>query len=531
MSEKRRVVTYERVSSEDQKDRETILTQSEELERHLSAQPDVEIVGHYLDNGVSGTIPFADRPQASLLLAAARRGEFEEVWVYKLDRVGRDEIDPLVVYRTLEKLVVRLRSLHDDLENPLLRSLLAAVSAEERRSFLRRTADGTNRAARQGRPLGGIVPYGYRVVGLKKDAVWAIDDQPIWGGKSAADIVRWIYELLAFERKSCRWIAAEFNRLGVPTTDQRDGRVRKVKTQPRWRSSRIRNLVKNPCYRGEYQYGRRADTEREIIVASMPGVVSPEIWDAAQQTLTLHRINPATGVRRGYLLRGVVRCGICGLNYCGVNGKKDVFWYRCNGQLVERGPIEGKCVGKSIRGDAVERIVWDDVEAWLRNPDELLNELEAEAEHASQRAAGQDECRALETRLVELEAERKRAIALHVKGTLAEDELDQMLEELAKQRRAVEDRLVALSPADEPEPPIPADLLAELRARIDAGFDMATRQEIVRNLVRRILVHTTVGEPGKKSARVVVEYRFPESGVVPNCTHTGSSRRQWTGHS
>jgi hypothetical protein len=47
-----------------------------------------------------------------------------------------------------------------------------------------------------------------------------------------ADIVRWIYELLAFERRSCQWIAAEFNRLGIPTTDPRDARRRKNGTRP-----------------------------------------------------------------------------------------------------------------------------------------------------------------------------------------------------------------------------------------------------------------------------------------------------------
>src|SRR5207302_4962196 len=143
--------------------------------------------------------------------------------------------------------------------------------------------------------------------GMKHLGRWEIDDQPIWGGKSPADIVRWIYELLAFERRSCRWIADEFNRLGVPTTDQRDGRTRKKATQPMWRAGRIANLVRNACYEGEYQYGRRARAPREVIKASMPAIVSPEIWDAAQHTLVLHRIHAVTD-RRGYLLRGVVRC-------------------------------------------------------------------------------------------------------------------------------------------------------------------------------------------------------------------------------
>src|SRR5439155_15011580 len=124
--------------------------------------------------------------------------------------------------------------------------------------------------------------------------------------------------------------------------------------------------------------GRRSKTPREIIKAEMPAIVSPEVWAAAQQTLALHRIHAVAGARRGYLLRGLARCGICGLTYCGANGKKGEYWYRCNGQLVERGPIAGKCVGKSIRGDEFERTVWAMLRHAPQPRGDLLEELEAE---------------------------------------------------------------------------------------------------------------------------------------------------------
>ena len=37
----------------------------------------------------------------------------------------------------------------------------------------------------------------------------------------------------------------------------------------------------------------------------------------------------------------------------------------------------------------------------------------------------------------------------------------------------------------------------------------ADRQEIVQLLVRRITVHTTVPDHGRKQVRVVIDYRFP----------------------
>jgi len=88
----RRVVTYERVSSEDQKQRETIKVQTDELARRLEDEPQIIFIRRYSDDGVSGTIPMAQRPAGARLMAAAARREFDEVWVYRIDRLGRDDV-------------------------------------------------------------------------------------------------------------------------------------------------------------------------------------------------------------------------------------------------------------------------------------------------------------------------------------------------------------------------------------------------------------------------------------------------------
>ena len=79
------VATYERVSSEDQRERETIKTQTESLGFSLKADQSVELVERYADEGVSGAIPLKDRPAGSRLLRDANSGLFTEIWVYKLE--------------------------------------------------------------------------------------------------------------------------------------------------------------------------------------------------------------------------------------------------------------------------------------------------------------------------------------------------------------------------------------------------------------------------------------------------------------
>ena len=92
----RRVATYERVSSEDQRERETIRTQTDELARRLALDPGIVLAGRFTDDGVSGTVPLAERPGGGKLMRAAADGLIDEVQVLRFDRLGRDEIDQAI---------------------------------------------------------------------------------------------------------------------------------------------------------------------------------------------------------------------------------------------------------------------------------------------------------------------------------------------------------------------------------------------------------------------------------------------------
>jgi site-specific DNA recombinase len=82
-----RVALYMRVSSEEQRDRETIEIQREFLEQYCRLYR-LEIAKMYADDGVSGTVPLHERPDGRQLLEDAREGRFTAVLVSKLDRLG-----------------------------------------------------------------------------------------------------------------------------------------------------------------------------------------------------------------------------------------------------------------------------------------------------------------------------------------------------------------------------------------------------------------------------------------------------------
>ncbi|HSW43447.1 MAG TPA: recombinase family protein [Patescibacteria group bacterium] len=521
----RRVVWYARVSSDDQRDRATIQTQIGELERAVARTPEVAVVERYVDDGVSGMIPIAGRPAGGRLVQDRLAGRFSELWVYDVDRLGRDAPDIMRARRDLAALGISIFTPAGEVA-PLLFDLQAVIGDYARVQFLQRSADGMARAAREGRYTGGIVPLGYRVQGSREQARLEPDPSPLWADQSAADVVRWIYERLGLDRWSCRRIADELNARGVPTHYARDGRgVRGRRTQGVWRSGRIRNLVVNPVYRGELRYGRRTTKQssgREVIAAPVEPLVSPALWHAAQETLAANR-TIARNTRRRYLLRGVIRCGIDGLSYCGTQGRGHVGWYRCTGQLLERGPLLGRCWGQSIRTDAIEPVVWADIERWLRDPGDILGELDGRGERDSQGAVAVAESITLTRALGALEDQRRQALALNIRGRLTDAELDGELDRIAGEGSELERRVAALEHTGAPALPEAAvDLLGELRSRLDAGLTEEQRQEIVRLLVR-VVVHTETPSTGRrKTARATVEYRFP--AVVETSTGRGSSR-------
>ncbi len=532
--EVRRAAIYLRVSSDDQAERGTIASQAFEVRRRLASEPTIEIADEYRDDGVSGTLALGARPAGAKLLADAKRGAFDEVWVYRLDRLGRDLIELAIARRSLVEMGIRLISAQEGEPDEFMFDITSAVSANERRVFLRRTASGMLDAARQGRYCGGIVPLGFKVEGAKEKAFLVPDETVLWADRSAADLVRDIYERIALRGESCRMVARDLNALGIPTHYVRDGReikrgLRVGRTQGIWRSGRIRNLVVNPVYRGELQYGRRIDkrsknTERrghEIISAPIEGVVSPALWQAAQDALAANR-RVAKNTYRVYLLKGAMTCGVCGLTYVG-SWSKDIGWYRCGGQLVERGPVPGRCLGTSLRNDAIEPPVWNDIEAWLRSPGDVLDALDGTNERAAQGAIAEAEAITLARALKSLDEQKARVVKSVRMGLLSDAEVKAELGEIGNQRATLEARVAAAqAPQAEVVPQEVHALLAEVRARLDAGLTDAQRQEIVR-LLASVVVHTTIGEDGTKTAKALVTYRFP--GVVPTCTGTGSWQR------
>jgi site-specific DNA recombinase len=164
------VAAYLRVSTDEQRERQSMNTQRYFAARYCSLHS-LSVYRVYADDGVTGTIPLDKRPEGSQILHDAKLGKFDQLLIYKLDRIGRETRLILNAVAELEKLGVRVRSMTEEFDTGsstgrLMLTLLSGFAAHERDAFRERSAAGIlRRVAEAGAWLGGIVPYGYRKVG------------------------------------------------------------------------------------------------------------------------------------------------------------------------------------------------------------------------------------------------------------------------------------------------------------------------------------------------------------------------------
>lgn len=502
-------VAMMRVSSDEQRQRATIGMQREQIERY-ALKHDIHISDWYADDGVSGTIPIAQRPAGRRLIADARAGKVRRLFVYKLDRLGRDALVTLSAIDALDSCGVEIVSITQnlDLRTPhgkFMAVIDCGVSGYERDTTIERAVNGNERIARAGGWLGGLPPFGYRLSGAGSSAQLVPCELTIPGLRiSEADVVREIYRLVVEERRTCQYIADWLNATGVPTVFAREGRpVGGAPARNVWALNRVRNLIVSAVYKGVQTYGKKSKRGGEVIEREVPPLVSPDTWQRAQQELINRRKFSNRNAKADYLFRGLIRCGECGATYSGQTRKiktGEFIYYNCIGRTHARaqGREASKCA--SVKGADIEREVWARLEEWGMNPETYVERAWAMISAETDGLVTIDADLKREHKAIEgVRRERESVITLFSKGRITEGDLDKQLDRIIEEERRHEDEIARLrslaATKDEHISGIErvTRLLGGLYLAIFDARTFEDKRSIVERCVKSITVHTIDG--------------------------------------
>jgi site-specific DNA recombinase len=291
-----------RVSSEEQRERETIEIQLEFLQEYCRLYS-LEVMQIYADEGVWGTIPLHERPEGRRLLEDAKEGEFFTVLVYRLDRLGRSLLVTVDAHDRLKALGVALKSATEpiDTSNPsghLIFQMLASFAEYERETIRERTRAGLLRADRGGKHF-GAAPYGYRT---NEGGFFQVVPEE-------AEIVRGIIENVA-EGSTLYAEARRLNYLGLATPGWRYGNGKKRPGAKLWSVMTVSNIVRQSAYSGVHRV--KTNGGKDVIEQPVPAVVEPGLQERAIAVLGENKRYPDRKEARRYLLRCLVRCATCG---------------------------------------------------------------------------------------------------------------------------------------------------------------------------------------------------------------------------
>lgn len=319
MPDKKRCVTYIRVSTEIQVDGFSLDGQKRVINNYAKLQ-DIVIVKEYEDAGKSGK-SIEGRPAFKEMLSDIEKGlKIDYVLVFKLSRFGRNAADVLVSLERIKRYGVNLISVEEGIDSSktsgkLLISVLSAVSEIERENILEQTMNGRKEKARQGLWNGGMAPYGYQV--NKNGLLEVVPEE--------AEVVKQIFDMYLNDNMGSRAIAEKLNAQGLFKT------TIKGNIKPHWADTSILRILRNPTYTGQIAYGRikqeksyrnnkikviRTKRDNYILVPGRhEAIISKEIFDSVNAKLNA-KVASYEKIAQNNLLTGLIVCPICGTKLC-----------------------------------------------------------------------------------------------------------------------------------------------------------------------------------------------------------------------
>jgi len=502
---------YARVSSEKQKEEQTIGSQTEALKEYAQAGG-YTVLPEWIfrDEGYSGAI--LKRPGLERLRDLAAEGQIEVVLVYSPDRLSRKYAYQVLLIEEFARQGIEVNFIKSPQastpEEELLVQFQGMIAEYERAQIAERSRRGKRYRAKSGsvNVLSGA-PYGYRYI--KKSEASAAYYEIIEG---EADVVRDVYRWYTEGAWSMGDIYRKLNALGITT--------RRGKST--WDRSTVWAMLRNPAYKGTACFGKTERTERkkvtrslrkrggfsprssanrerpreEWIEISVPPIISEDIFCLAQERLEKNKQFSRRHTKEPTLLQGLLVCSKCGYAFYRTSTRtsmRKLYYYRCLGSDDYRYPNGRVCANRPIRQDYLDELVWKHVIRLFENPDLIHKEINRRIQQARNSNPTRIRKETLAKEIARVQNGIDRLLDAYQEGLLQLPELRVRMQELRKRQSALRSELQSMEAKT-----IDEEIYLQLVSKIDdflfrmrrsaETLNVLDRQKILRLVIKEILV-------------------------------------------
>ena len=528
MDHNKTAAVWWRVSTEEQSETSPETQIKESLA--LAKNEGFDVPGEYFLGTDWASLSVWESPPMERLKELVRERSVQRLYMYDADRGPSKPVHRLFLRAMCEEYGVQIRCCHGQVPEGEMSDVMDFLSAWAKEKQVLRAQQGAadglrDRAAIRGLPAVPIAPYGYRWNGSKFEPHTA-----------TFHVAKRIWKM-ALEGSSQRRIAAALTQAGIPSPSGKE----------HWSPTTISHILRNPTYSGNYvalrnksvvpqtrkgaTYGKSTHALRDVSEqVPLPGLVLEPVVTEEEFQLVQDRLarNKAEGgkVAQFYLLRGMVRCELCGRRYRGKRqqiNNRTYFRYACPGR--ERPNTGVRCGAATSNGPELESRVWDRVVEFLTRPEVFLDAVN-QRDRGRQDSVEEIEAaiKRLEGRLERVDAAEAKAYSGYVRGLASEEAYSRVRSELKAERLWIEEELqdkqVVLRSARSRE--ITAETVKTLQPKLEKRIQSAAPDD-KRFVLECLGAETTVGPSGVQLALSVPD-------TVMSAVHNGPGWAGWEQH-
>ena len=320
------------------------------------------------------------------------------VYIYELSRLSRRQlvlfsIRDFLVERKIQLICLkpyfRLLEFNGEMSQTgsLMFSLFSSLSESEMMLKQERMMRGRRRNRELGRSVGGSPPFGYD---LDKEKSYVVDPQN-------SQVISRIFNDYGYSNKSMKDIAIELREEGYFNSS--------INTL----CLRVRTILNNPIYKGEFPY---------------PPIISEELFSIVQQNIKDSSQNRIVRNKEPFLLKGLV-CDAQTGYLLSTNGAIETYFSKHHS-------------GVSIRRNNIDPVVWEHskmmYERYVMNKDKLLKLIKSQYQTTAKKIS------VIDQEIKDIATKLERTEESYILGRISKKKSEQLRTRLLEERKLKKNR-------------------------------------------------------------------------------------------